>query len=256
MKNVLVVDDEKFVRQGMKAMIERSGFCTGQIVLCKNGQEAIEQIKLLKFDVILSDIKMPFMDGIELVKKIRDDKLTDAVLVMITGYDEFSYAVEALRNGVFEYLLKPVERENFLAVLEKIDKSLEEKTLDGVLAVDISAENQEDDSKQQKIKRAAAYIQQNYNKDINMAVVSNEVSMNYTFFSETFKEEMGISFVDYLKSVRINMSKKLLRESCLQISRVAFEVGFNDEKHFSKTFKLETGVTPSEYKKNHTKTAE
>lgn len=84
-----------------------------------------------------------------------------------------------------------------------------------------------------------------------MASVSNEVSMNYTFFSETFKEIIGESFVDYLKSIRINMAKKLLRSSNMPISKISVEVGFNDEKHFSKTFKVLTGVTPSEYRKTH-----
>lgn len=251
MKNVLVVDDEKFVRLGIKTMIERSKLCTGEIVQCKNGIEAIEQMKLLTFDLIFSDIKMPLMDGIELVKQINGQGLSDAILVMISGYDDFSFAVEALRNGVFEYLLKPVEREAFQEVLEKVEKILEDKSLAGVKTIPVE---EGEESKQQKIQRAIAFIHEHYTEDINMAVVSNEVSMNYTFFSETFKEEMGKSFVDYLKSVRINMAKKLLRDSCVQISRVAFQVGFKDDKHFSKTFKLETGITPSEYKNNHSNT--
>ncbi len=247
MKNILIVDDEKFVRLGISTMITRSGLCTGEIIQCKNGVEALAQLKKINFDVIFTDIKMPAMDGIELVQTIKKESLSDASLVMISGYDDFNYAVEALRNGVCEYLLKPVDRGLFQELLEKIQNNLEEKSLQGTKPIVL--ENIEE-SKQQKIESAIHFVQNHYFEDINMAVVSNMVSMNYTFFSETFKEETGKSFVDYLKTVRISMAKKLLRDSCVQISRVAFEVGFKDDKHFSKTFKAETGMTPSEYKKN------
>lgn len=246
MENILIIDDEKFVRLGIKTMIQRSKLCTGNIIECKNGMEALEQLKTNNFDVVFSDIKMPLMDGITLVQKIKEEKLTDAFLVIISGYDDFSFAVEALRSGVSEYLLKPIEREVFQKLLEQIDSNLNEKNLVGVKKINIDEKHED---KNQKIQRAILFMQNHYNEDINMAVVSNEVSMNYTFFSETFKEQTGKSFVDYLKFIRIEVAKKLLRDTCIQISRIAFEVGFKDDKYFSKTFKIETGMTPTEYKK-------
>ncbi len=248
MKNILIVDDEKFVRLGLKTMIERSELCTGIIVECKNGKEALDAISQNEFDVIFSDIKMPIIDGIEFIKTIKKDNLSSARIIVISGYDDFTYAVEAMRNGACEYLLKPIERKGFIEVLKKLDMDIEYKALEGVSGV---STYEEYENKIQKIDRAVEYIKTNYNQNINMAVVSNEVSMNYTFFSETFKEVKGESFVDYLKKVRISMAKQLLRTSCLQITRIATSVGFNDEKHFSKTFKTEVGCTPSEYRKKY-----
>ncbi len=248
MKNILIVDDEKFVRLGIKTMIERSDLCSGEIIECKNGEEALKVLEEKNFDIIFSDIRMPLMDGIEFIRKIKNEELSDANIVVISGYDDFNYAVEAMRNGACEYLLKPIERESFIAVLEKLDLGIETKTLEGVIS---TADVEEYENKIQKINRAVDYIKANYNQNINMAVVSNEVSMNYTFFSETFKEIKGESFVDYLKNVRISMAKQLLRTSCLQISRIANNVGFKDEKHFLKTFKAEVGCTPSEYRKKY-----
>ncbi|MFI3325921.1 MAG: response regulator [Clostridia bacterium] len=251
MKNILIADDEKFVRLGIRTMIERSGLCTGEIIDCKNGQEALGKVREMNFDLILSDIKMPIMDGIEFCKVVKEENLTTAQLVIISGYDDFNYAVQAMRSGACEYLLKPIERESFTNLLEKVQKQIEAKSLEGVKDI----ENLENDAdKSQKIQSAVEYIKNHYNENINMAVVSNEVSMNYTFFSETFKDITGKSFVDYLKSVRINMAKKLLRSTCVQVSRISVEVGFNDEKHFSKTFKIETGSTPSEYRKKYVNT--
>lgn len=248
MRNILIVDDEKFVRLGLKTMIMRAELCQGEIVESKNGKEALEELQKNEFDLIITDIKMPIMTGIELITKIKEENLSSANIVMISGYDEFEYAVSALRMGATDYLLKPIERESFLELLHKIDNLVEEELLKNVKSIEVGEENED---KTQKIQRAIEYINQNYSKNINMALVSNEVSMNYTFFSETFKDVVGESFVDYLKSIRINMAKKLLRSSNMPISKVSGEVGFNDEKHFSKTFKTLTGSTPSEYRKTH-----
>lgn len=245
MKNILIVEDEKFVRKGIKLLIERTGLCSGEIVDCKNGQEAVEKLKASAFDLIITDIKMPIMDGLAFIDCVRKENLSDAPIVILSGYDDFTYAVEALRRGAREYLLKPLDRDAFTEMLKTIEGEIEARKLNGVKEL---SNLEDEESKQQKINKAVEFIKENYNSDINMAVVSNYVSMNYTFFSEAFKEITGASFVEYLKSVRINMAKRLLKSTNLKISKISAEVGYNDEKHFFKTFKAETGFTPSEYR--------
>ncbi len=248
MKNILIVDDEKFVRMGLTALIERSGLCTGEIVTCKNGSEALEALKEKTFDVIFSDIKMPIMSGLEFITHLKEQGLSSAKIVIISGYDNFNYAVESMRNGACEYLLKPVDREAFAQLLQKLQAMLDAEMLEGIA---VARALPETETKEQKINRAIQFIKENYNKNINMAVVSNEVSMNYTFFSESFKEICGESFVDYLKHVRIGIAKQLLRTNNMQVSKVSAQVGFRDEKHFLRTFKAELGCTPSEYRKQY-----
>lgn len=251
MKNILIVDDEKFVRMGLKTMIQRSELCKGEIIECKNGKEALDELSKNDFDLIISDIKMPITTGIELITKIKEEQLSKAKIIMISGYDDFDYAVNALRFGATDYLLKPIDREVLLKLLKKIDFELDDEKIKDVKTIELNTLNDDlNEDKQHKIQRAVEYVNENYSQNINMALVSNEVSMNYTFFSETFKEVVGESFVDYLKLIRINMAKKLLRTSNISISKVSEEVGFNNEKHFSKTFKIITGQTPSEYRKS------
>ena len=103
---------------------------------------------------------------------------------------------------------------------------------------------------QQKIKQAIDYIQQNYDKDLNMAVVSNHISMNYSLFSYLFKEYTGSNFVNYLKNIRMEEAKKLLAETDLRINEISTRIGYDNEKHFMKLFKASLGVSPSEYRKN------
>jgi YesN/AraC family two-component response regulator len=102
----------------------------------------------------------------------------------------------------------------------------------------------------QKIQNAIAYIQENYNQNLNMAVVSNYLSMNYSLFSHEFKQFTGMNFVNYLKTIRINEAKRLLKDTELKIIEISQMVGYENEKNFMKSFRSLCGISPSEYRKN------
>ncbi len=472
MKNLMVVEDEKLIRKGIVAIASRAGIEIENIIECKNGAEALEVLREQKVDVMITDIRMPKMDGITLVNEIQKLKHIPKVIV-ISGYDDFSYAVDMLRCGVKEYLLKPINREDITKILLKmnseileeeqksevkiktvynqiryvlmhedleeserkliynqavegigdkpyviictnyhvnrkiiskeicyfpdilghnlimidpelamrfieeeiptdqvgisriyesieqlreafqeavamrkrlfclcrassegrkeeevpakdIDKCIQligtsrleetdrflinliQMTRNGELSADtfsrlmqqivsklmhtyasvIAAEgipvrlllnvynytdineyyvqlskiigminrkvssDFDDYRNQVKMKQAVKYIEENYHRDINMAMVSNDISMNYSVFSITFKEYTGQNFVSYLKSVRLKEAKRLLDETDYKVNEISQKVGYEDEKHFMKTFKMTYGITPSEYRKN------
>lgn len=485
MKTVLIVEDEKMIRQGIKTMIQRSGVPVEVIIECTNGEMALEVIREQKIDVMFTDIRMPKMDGIELVKQMQSCEHVP-LTVAISGYDDFSYAVEMLRNGVREYILKPVEREKIAEILRKLDEEItrnqekvnrkkrlgyqqmkhlmlldstteedvrelekqyekefyeggyvvccqncrgreeiqtdnyiylsniggcdvfvvpedtvelllknelkdgyigvssvyhglsglreayleslqmrqrafcqnrivvrtddeeeriperllqeaarlttdaaklqrvqmigtdrkeelekvwrqffyevkngrilpkvyencmseffrdtaktyrnvleeemeslqqhrdvfgedyidlyEEKLIRWVLVLQERIGSQLDVNRNgQKIKQAVDYIKENYASDLNMAVVSNYISMNYSLFSYSFKQYTGSNFVNYLKDIRMKEAKRLLAESDMRIIEISQAVGYENEKHFMKIFKASCGVSPSEYRKN------
>lgn len=485
MKTVLIVEDEKMIRQGIRTMIQRSGVPVEVIMECGNGEIALEILKSQKIDVMFTDIRMPKMNGVELVQKVQE--LTDKpIIVVVSGYAEFSYAVEMLRHGVREYILKPVEREKIQQILQKLDKEIvqgqessrtskrigqqqlkylmlneqvteeemetlqaeyendfglqsfyvcvlnpketeadeeeyiylnniegndiylvpeenmekfirnelvdeyagisrrrsgikelkaayeealeargrafctnrgggvhieeqgkhvpsgllaeaaklletesriqrvqllgtdkteeiikvwnsffravenerikvddfkdsmdyffeevrktyrniltedtdiikrlchyykfeklqdyEEEFMEWILSLHNRINSRFDTNKNtQKIKQAMEYIQENYDKDLNMAVVSNFISMNYSLFSYSFKEYTGSNFVNYLKRIRMEEAKRLLSETDMRIIEISQKVGYDNEKHFMKIFKSSVGVSPSEYRKN------
>lgn len=479
MKTLMIVEDEKLIRQGIKSMVLRSGVDVEEIIECNNGLAALEILEKQNVDVMFTDIRMPKMDGISLVKEIQ--KMTKKPLIAaISGFDEFDYAVEMMRNGVNEYILKPVDRDKLAKVLKKFDDIITEEKesyekqrqvvyqemqymmiydnvthkemqsitemarayfqvknfvvccfscpeseiddeMDGkyyylegkdslnILIVDseykdevlksfdnyyigisnvyynlldlrqayheaatmrktafetmikrvdaakfskpdeeyeygvkfmmqtanLICSNKLDEAIEQlesfvdgvkarkyyinefkeqmeiilnttikvyqntlkvgeddimelsdiysfqtideymevvkrwirgfdelvstdidehkaniKIKNAIKYIQENYATDLNMAVVSNYVSMNYSLFSFTFKQYTGTNFVNYLKDIRIGEAKKLLTDTDMKINEISQAVGYEHEKHFMKTFKAITGLTPSQYRNN------
>ncbi len=473
MNRVVIAEDEKMILQGIHAMVSRAPIEVEEIIDCRDGQEAFDVISSSKVDVLITDIRMPKMDGITLVKEIQKLKDKPRVIV-ISGYDDFSYAVELLRCGAKEYLLKPIQREDIYSFLSKMQEeiTLEEEdgndeiaslyeqmkillsakvappsmaervqkqaekcfentdyviictnfytnekhlankayffdniggqnvlvakpgavkelaieylegagtgaskayhslldareaffearrdreihycrvfkkqiekpladvisdsdadrmiqligtarleeaekfftmlinkvkygelTLDAFsksmviivkkiefmyegilkseeLLVDglkdiflyrdiddyyenftriINVINQkmkndyEDYQYNVKMGQAVEFVRSNYQKDINMAMVSNEISMNYSAFSLNFKEYTGENFSSYLKDIRMKEAKRLLDGTDKKVIEISALVGYDNEKHFMKSFKLMYGVTPSEYRKN------
>lgn len=476
MNKVLIVEDEKMIRKGIVAMLNRAPIPINEIIECRNGEEALEILLHTKIDMMITDIRMPKMDGITLVKQLQDLPDKPAVLV-VSGYDEFNYAVEALRNGVKDYLLKPIEREKFYKAITSLQEELENreeeediskkigsqqlkylllnkgiadeeieaiekqfsymfpgntylicclKDKDGLLRENearivlrdvegqtlliqdneqlklgmagdlkdysmgiskvhtgiselkeayqealfarreafvkclpfyhykeavfeyetipedfpeqfiqlfgtqkvedgikkfnsirvkakmnkISAktllevtrrildqliityermiefelesfqelrepldyvnadiyydhlenwikkmqqlimEEFDDYKNKEKIVQAVLYIKENFKSDLNMAVVSNCISMNYSLFSLNFKQYTGMNFVNYLKKIRVEEAKRLLEETDEKINDISRLVGYENDKHFMKIFKSVCGVSPSEYRKN------
>lgn len=481
MYTILIVEDEKLIRQGIRVIVERSGIPIKTIFECNNGLAALDVLKNEQVDVMFTDIRMPKMNGIDLVHQVN--RLKDKpLMVAISGYDDFNYAVQLLREGVREYLLKPVERDHVKKVLEKLIAELEQKKQEEVnnrrigwqqlkymlLNQEITEEEKElinekygklyldqwyrigcapinqldacafkesiilkevnhhtlyimasqkdldyfsetgryvgvsdvhkgiealvtayeeavearqkafctntrvnyynesplvktkaletlytfddkimmqivqligtdkirealrllklmgqgvqegymtykvfegyvrdlveeiihtyqnvletenvtmqglenilsypcvesyieelikwviiinekimhtfDDYKnKQKIKEAIDYIKKYYDTDVNMAIVSNHISMNYSLFSHLFKQYTNKNFVTYLKDIRMKEAKKLLENTELKISEISRKVGYDNEKHFMKLFKSVCGVSPTEYRKN------
>lgn len=479
MKTLLLVEDEKLIRQGIRSMIERSDVEVEEIIECNNGEAALEILKSRPVDVMFTDIRMPKMDGITLVSEAK--KLKNFPLVAaISGFDDFKYAVEMLRNGVKEYILKPIDRNKIAEILKQFESYLEqnerayfqrkktalhqlqymlfydsvsdveieniclsvrefikferfivfcfsrrEEDVDltvpgkyyfvqgqekmdiiicdagcktevikklshhniGISAVycnimdvrqafceaaemrrtafetcqpvvdaitynlpateyeygvklmmqtanlicsnkleealaqlevfvegvkqrkypinefqeqmkliiqttmkvyekslknkeyeimelldifsyqnideymdvirqwinrfdELISDNIDEHKTSIKIQKAIDFIKENYATNLNMAVVSNYISMNYSLFSFTFKQYTGTNFVNYLKDVRVGEAKKLLTETDMKVNEISKAVGYEHEKHFMKTFKSLTGLTPSQYRNN------
>ena len=466
MNTILIAEDEKFIRRGLKTMIERSPVPTGEILEARDGEEALELLRRHPVDLLVTDIRMPRMDGLELVSHMGDLDHQPRVLV-VSGYDDFSYAVEMLRGGVQDYLLKPVERDRLYQALEKLeaqylskqaareehdrqlrralrqlmlegpqgvehqellekirgmffpgpyvgfctgvwDQPLPEGTLrlrgigpavfyaapadaeellaalplpvgksrvhqgaeslhdcyqeaytawkrsfftgklcespvragdrppaasarqlaglvglsrgqevsrllaaeagsvsggetdpdafaqlcadfirqlrasyQSILALDgeeerfadlwdfpscaqyleeldqwlellcgQAAQEFSDYENKQKIRQAVQYMQQNFREPLNMAQVSNHVSMNYSLFSLLFKQYTGSNFVNYLQKLRLDEAKKLLTETDWRVNEIGRRAGFADEKRFLKVFKASVGLSPTEYRRS------
>lgn len=239
MKRILIVDDEKFIRNGISAIISNNFPELFQIELAKNGQEALEIMKKTNFDLVITDINMPFINGIDFIKEIRQI-FGELNIIVISGYDEFEYARQCMKYGVKNYLLKPINDKELVEIVKETMTSADE----------VISEINEDEKKLEYvyIEKAKDYIEKNYYKDINMAVVSNYVSLNYSYFSSIFNRDTGMNFSDYLNFVRVEKAKVLLKNIDYRIHEVSEMVGYKNPKHFTKNFKKFTKLTPVEYR--------
>ncbi|MFB5265291.1 response regulator [Paenibacillus enshidis] len=251
MIRLLIADDEKNIRLGLKAMVEREFPGDFECYTAEDGRQAWNQVNEQRVDIVITDIRMPQMDGIQLMRQLRNLRPRPLVAVL-SGYGEFQYAKEAIHCGAKEYLLKPVIREDLFTMLREMEHTIHARELpsrerEAPQAV-IRQGKEGGRGRSYELDRAVEYIHKHYKENLNMAVVSNLISLNYTYFSHAFKSYTGVSFVQYLRNVRIHKSKELLERTEFRIYEVAAAVGFESAKHFNKVFREKEGITPQEYR--------
>ena len=248
MDTLLIVEDEKMIRQGIKVMAMRSGVPIARILDCSDGAQALEILRHEAVDGMITDIRMPHMDGIQLVQAMQTLPRIP-VTIVLSGYDNFQYAVEMMRSGVKDYIMKPVEREHLYEALRNMEAQILRERARGSWPDGSPERTAKGGQSAAKIRKAVTYTQANYHTALDMAAVANHVSMNYTQFSTAFKEHMGQNFITYLQTLRMDQAKRLLRTTDMKVFEIGLKVGYGDEKHFLKLFRSMFGLSPTEYRR-------
>lgn len=265
MIKLLLVEDEEKIRNGIKNVINWEKMGVGLYSEASNGYEALNLIYNEAPDIVLTDIKMPVMDGLQLIEKLRKE-LPKIKSVIMSGYDDFDYIQKAIKLGVSDYILKPSGAHEIQDVIEKVKKQIFEERereiqlqslMEQCICFGIarSHENINMAIYSEKnisivLRNAIKFIEDNYYKDLNRKNVAQEVYITPSYLSILFKKEMGISFVDYLHKIRIQRACELLNDMRYKIYDVAVTVGYNDEKYFFQVFKKYKGMTPMQYRNN------
>jgi YesN/AraC family two-component response regulator len=244
MYTILLVEDEKWVRTAIRKVIEKTNLHFQVVKEVTHGIEALDWLNNHKADLVFTDIRMPVMDGLALLNQIRDKQIRSDV-VIISGYDDFDYAQKAIRMGVFDYLLKPVEQEDMEKCLEKWIAN-KEKQLDNEKEADEELKDE-----LSSIEQVLCYIKQSMPGDVSLKEAAQEVHLNASYLSRLFKEEVGKNFNEYVTELRMNEAERLLVRTSLRISEIAERLGYADLAYFTNSFKKNYGVTPSKYRKEN-----
>lgn len=239
---VLVAEDEDIIRRGVVKYIQLHTDRFDTVYEAENGQETLDIILKYRPDIVLLDIQMPKMDGITIMQKLSKTNIHPLV-VILSGYDEFSYAQNALRYGAKEYLLKPVRASDILQCLNKLaDKYL-------------STENKENsntsDIENGFVSEAKNYIEEHYSESLTVADVAEKIGISSGYLSTIFNQELGLGFAEYLNGLKVEHACVYLEQNYLKVYEIAYKVGFHDEKYFTKVFKKIKGMTPKDYRRNH-----
>ena len=240
--NVLIADDEYMIRQSLARRIAETDESFRVVSECGEGRSALDAIEEGDIQVVFTDIRMPEMDGLELARAIHE-RHPEMLTVILTGFADFEYAQEAIRQGVFDYLLKPVSEEKLAAILEKLSLKLQERYelpdeegISGRSAGEI-------------VKRTERYIREHFREEIDLGKLAEEYGFSSAYLSRIFTREEGESPVRFLTSIRIKEAKRLLADTDEPIARVGELSGYPDQFYFSRTFRKEVGKNPTQYRK-------
>lgn len=239
-KKVLIAEDEDTIRRGVAKYIRLHTDRFEQIYEAENGEEALDIIIKKQPDIVLLDIQMPLKSGIEVMHEVNKTELRP-IIVILSGYDDFKYAQQAIHYGAREYLLKPVRAADILNCLLSLTDEFSGNEKEGM------KENPGNQTKR-IIKVAQEYIMEHYSENISLAEVAEKAGVSGGYLSTIFNQNHGIGFVDYLNQIRIERACCYLEQNYLKTYEIAYKVGFRDEKYFSKVFKKIKGVSPKEYR--------
>lgn len=242
--SIMIVEDEYLVRQGISSLVDFKKFNMQVIGEAENGLEAWEKIQAECPDIILTDINMPQMNGIKLAQLARE-QYPQLHIIFLTGYDDFDYALSAVKLGADDYLLKPFSREDVEAMLikvkEKLDKEKKQQQVHELV------EKAEFSDLEQAIHDRLA------DTELSLKSLSFQLGFNSSYLSVLIKKELGLPFQDYLIQERMKRAKLLLLTTDLKVYEIAEQVGFEDMNYFSQRFKQIVGVTPRQFKKGDSK---
>ncbi len=260
MIKIVVIDDEKWIRKLIINLLPYDKYSIVVVGEAEDGEEGLELIEKEKPHIILTDIRMPILSGLDLIQKLNS-KLPNSQIIIISGYDSFDYAQSAIKYGVVDFILKPVEEEELekaigkaVKLLKKDDHLIKTKHLEKQvkrLSMDFIEIREEDfpNVSSDKIRKSLKYIHENYQNQISLNEVSDAVLMNSSYLSDLFKKEVGMGFNQYLMNIRFTAAKKLLKEQKdLTIGDIATIVGFMDSNYFSRLFKKNFNCTPQEFR--------
>ena len=258
MKRVLIADDEPIERMIVSRTVEKYFSEELTVVSAANGREAVEQFFAGDCQIALLDIEMPGMNGLEAAEQIRKrDK--NCSIIFLTAFDEFNYAKRAIAVRAMEYLLKPVEDQELVAVLEEAIRLLEEKA-DGSQKnvrekpVDMQEKKKDAELENGNVRMSAVaenirqYIDMHYKEDISLQSVAEEMNYSDAYFCKIFKQCFDKSFIGYLTEYRLERAKQLLADVRINVKDISVNVGYRDSNYFAKVFKRAMGSTPTEYR--------
>ncbi|MCR5704202.1 MAG: response regulator [Eubacterium sp.] len=237
---LLVADDEDTIRKGVAKYIRLHTNRFDKVYEAQTGQEAIDLILKYQPEVVLLDVQMPIKTGIDVMKEMTKAGL-NPITIILSGYDEFRFAQQAMKYGATEYLLKPIRANDIL-------NCILEHTNEKYGAEEITTSSEKQTPVTYLVKEAQDYIAEHYTENLSLACVADILGISSGYLSTIFSQNLNCGFVDYLNSVRIDRACCYLEQNYLKTYEVAYKVGFHDEKYFSKVFKRIVGMTPREYR--------
>ncbi|SET58344.1 response regulator [Paenibacillus sp. NFR01] len=254
MLKVLLVDDEAPILNNLNKVLPWQEMGMEVTGMARSGMEALRIAETQAPDLVLCDIRMPVMDGLTFVGKLREMGLESEVL-LLTGYQEFDYAREAIRLGVKEYICKPIHYEELGHKVRQIGAQIRSRQFKDKLYNSIPlfhevppAEDTSKKSAEHLMNMTVQIISECLGHDLGIDEVANRLGISSSYFCLLFKNRFAMTFVEYVTQQRIEAAKFMLASSDKSITAISAGVGYQERRYFTKVFQKQTGMTPKEYR--------
>lgn len=258
---MLVVDDEPLMRQGFSMFFDWEKYLINDVIEAENGSEAIRISRKEKPDIVISDIRMSEIDGLKMIEALKEI-IPDAVFIIISGYDNFDYAKQAISLGVLHYLVKPIHsielHEVMLKCIKKIEEQNRRKKAEKELydklreSMPVLRNNFGLGKPRKIIEEITAYVKENINTEISLNKIAEKFYYNPNYLSRLFKEETNTNFLEYVNEIRMQMAMELFDTTDMAAYSICEKVGYRDYKYFTTIFKRIAKMTPHEYRNRRT----
>ncbi|MGH4050124.1 MAG: response regulator transcription factor [Clostridium sp.] len=248
--SALIVDDEDIIANGIKKCVNWNKFKINKVNTCNNGKQAFEFINDNDVDILITDIRMPGIDGINLIKNIRATGYDNIEILLLTAYKDFNYAKEAIKYNVIDYLVKPTTPDEIEKIIEKMMQKIKARSVKYSFTMD-EKNDYEDINVHNKHKRLCdniiKYLEENYDKEITLNIIASNFYLSSNYIGKIFKDVVNKSYKEILVDIRINRAKELIKTGEYKNLEVADMVGYKNYENFRQGFKKITGINPSEY---------
>ena len=272
MYKVVIVDDEPVIVEGLTRSINWKKYNCQVVATANSGEEGLALFEKIHPDIVFSDIRMPHMDGLSMIAAVRS-QYPDMEISILTGFQDFEYARQAIRLGVTRFLVKPSKMDELQEAVESMVQNLQTKGIlpektekkeknaatekeNAGVSEETTAETQNHETEEAEnneassflVNNALKYMEEHYREKLKLQDVADQVYVSQWHLSKLLNRYKGQSFSDILNNIRIEKAKELLKDPSLRIGDIADMVGFLDMAHFSRVFKRQTGLSANEYR--------
>lgn len=246
---LLILDDDIQIREGIKNGVDWENLGFDEVQSAGDGIAGLVAAREMAPDIVLSDVRMPGMDGLEFLRAVKE-LFPRVKVILVSGYDDFEYLQKAIRYGADAYELKPVKIQNLLRLVEELK---EKASAEKALPVPEIPEKKYSPFADRRINRAVEYVHTHLGADLSIRVLGQELRMSPNYFCSLFRKKAGLTFNSFVNKTRLEASVYLLEHTDQRISEIADNMGFRDSVYFTQVFKKVYGCSPSEYRKNSQK---
>lgn len=246
MLSMMIVDDEEIIREGLRDYVDWSGMGIEICGEADNGKNALQKVRELRPNILLTDVVMPGMSGLELIQAIREEGI-QIEIVVLSAFENFQYIKSALKYDAVDYLVKPFNESELELVMDKVIAQVKrDRKIDEYIPQQFLADH---GGKEYSVSQEIIEIIKNrYAERLAIQDIAEEVKLSINHMASVFKKETGETVVDFLTKVRMMHAKRMLRDHSYKIYEIAYNSGYSDANYFAKVFKKSTGLSPKEYR--------